>query len=60
MIPNKDHKINLFQRTNKTFVDPPPQPIMAKADTGATSHYFHQSGANVIVKFQPKTNWYPS
>ena len=26
---------------------------MATADNGATSHYFHQAGANVIVNFQP-------
>ena len=52
MIPNKDHKINLFQRTNKTFVDPPPQ-IIAKADTGATAQYFTQAYAHALVDVQP-------
>ena len=53
MMPNTYHKINILQQTNKIVVDPPPQPILAKEDTGATAHYFTQADARALVNFHP-------
>ena len=58
MMPNTDHKIILLQQTNKFFVDPPPQPIMAKEYTGATAHYFNQADDHTLANVQP-TKIYP-
>ena len=40
MVTNIDNKINLIRQTIKIIVYPPPPPIMDKANTGATAHYF--------------------
>ena len=53
MVSNIDNKINIIQKTIKLVVDPPPPPIIAKADTGATAYYFTQVDAHVLVNLQP-------
>ena len=57
MIPNTDHKINIFHKTKKIVIDPPSQ-IIAKAVTRATAHCFTQSDARALVDVQP-TNMGP-
>ena len=52
MLPNIDSNINLLKQTNKILIDLPPQIIMM-VDTGATAHYFTQSGAHALVGVQP-------
>ena len=52
MVKNIDNKINLIQKIIKIVVDPAPTPIMAKVDTGETSHYFTPADNHALVNIQ--------
>ena len=43
----------VFQQKNKFFVDPPPEPFLTKAETGATTNYFNQDYYHELFNFQP-------
>ena len=43
---------NLIRKTIKLVVDPPPPYIIAKSDTGATSHYFNPEDAHALFNIQ--------
>ena len=43
----------IFQQKNKFFVDPPPEPILTKAETGATTNYFNQDYSHELFNVQP-------
>ena len=47
------YSVTFIRKTIKIVVDPPPPPIMAKADTGATTHYLALDDAHVLVNIQP-------
>ena len=53
MVPNIYNKINIIRKTIKLVVDPPTPPIIAKADTGSTAHYFTPEDAHEIFNLQP-------
>ena len=52
MVLNIDNKIDLIRKTIKNIVDPPPPPIMAKADIRATSHFFTPADSHSLGNIQ--------
>ena len=53
MTSNIYNKINIIWKTIKFFVDPPPPPIVAKAYTRSTTHFFTPAYSHSLVNIQP-------
>ena len=55
MVLSIDNKINLICQTIKIVVEPPPSPILTKADTGSTAHYFTPADAHALFNILPNS-----
>ena len=55
MVLSIDNKINLICQTIKIVVEPPPLPILTKADTGATAYYFTPADAHALFNILPNS-----